>query len=82
MTNLGAKVYYKWFQKVSLAPRVPTVKLRIPGKLFLKVGSRTSVTFKLYLLTLAIYQWQRFGSPQPWKNVKNRKDVNIKIEKT
>ena len=27
--------------------RIQTVKLKIPGKLFLKVGCRTSVTFKL-----------------------------------
>ena len=27
--------------------RISTVKLKIPGKLFFKVGSRTSVTFKL-----------------------------------
>ena len=27
--------------------RIPTVKLKIPGKLFFKVESRTSVTFKL-----------------------------------
>ena len=41
--------------------RIPTVKLKIPGKLFLKSESRTSVTFKFYFLTLAIYQWQRLG---------------------
>ena len=31
----------------SVLNRIPTVKLKIPGKLFFKVGSRTSVTFKL-----------------------------------
>ena len=41
--------------------RIPTVKLKIPGKEFLKSESRTSVTFKLYFLTLAIYKWQRLG---------------------
>ena len=30
-----------------VVPRIPTVKLKIPGKLFLKSESRTSVTFKL-----------------------------------
>ena len=35
--------------------------LKIPGKAFLKSESRTSVTFKLLFLTLAIYQWQRLG---------------------
>ena len=29
-------------------PRIPTVKLKIPGIAFLKSESRTSVTFKLY----------------------------------
>ena len=29
------------------APRIPTVKLKIPGKAFLKSETRTSVTFKL-----------------------------------
>ena len=29
------------------AIRIPTVKLKIPGKIFLKSESRTSVTFKL-----------------------------------
>ena len=38
--------------------RIQTVKLKIPGKLFLKVGCRIPVTFKLQFLTLAIYQWQ------------------------
>ena len=32
--------------------RIPTVKLKIPGKAFLKSESRTSVTFKLQFLTL------------------------------
>ena len=41
--------------------RIPTVKLKIPGKAFLKSESRTSVTFKLLFLTLANYQWQRLG---------------------
>ena len=43
-----------------------------------KVGYRTSVTFKLQFLTLAIYQWQRLGlskSATMKKNVKNRKRV-------
>ena len=34
--------------------RIPTVKLKIPGKAFLKSETRTSVTFKLQFLTLAI----------------------------
>ena len=33
--------------------RIPTVKLKIPGKAFLKSETRTSVTFKLQFLTLA-----------------------------
>ena len=41
--------------------RIPTVKLKIPGKAFLKSESRTSVRFKLQFLTLAINQWQRLG---------------------
>ena len=32
---------------VNLITRIPTVKLKIPGKAFLKSESRTSVTFKL-----------------------------------
>ena len=36
-------------------PRIPTVKLKIPRKAFLKSESWTSVTFKLQFLTLAIY---------------------------
>ena len=39
--------------------RIPTVKLKIPGKSMGKAGYRTSVTFKLKFLILAIYQWQR-----------------------
>ena len=30
-----------------ISDRIPTVKLKIPGKAFLKSESRTSVTFKL-----------------------------------
>ena len=41
--------------------RIPTVKLKIPGKAFSKSESRTSVTFKLQFVTLAIYQWQLLG---------------------
>ena len=41
--------------------RIPTVKLKNPGKSFLKSESRTSVTFKLKFLALAVYQWQRLG---------------------
>ena len=41
--------------------RIPMLKLKIPGKVFLKSESRTSVTFKLKILTLAIYKWQRLG---------------------
>ena len=41
--------------------RIPTVKLKILGKAFLKSESRTSVTFKLKFLTLAIYRWHRLG---------------------
>ena len=37
--------------------RIPTVKLKIPGKAFLESESRNSVTFKLKFLTLAFYQW-------------------------
>ena len=54
--------------------RIPTVKLKIPGKRFFKVESRTSVTFKLQFLTLDIYQWRRLGlskSATMKKNVKN-----------
>ena len=43
-------------KEISLQIRIPTVKLKIPGKAFLKSESRTSVTFKF--LTLAIHQWQ------------------------
>ena len=48
--------YYKYEARVSaISPtyifkvmfRIPTVKLKIPGKAFLKSESRTSVTFKL-----------------------------------
>ena len=39
------------------------MKLKIPEKTFLKSESRTSVTFKLQFLILAIYQWQRLGVP-------------------
>ena len=41
--------------------RFLTVKLKIQGKSMGKAGYRTSVTFKLYFLTLAIYQWQWLG---------------------
>ena len=47
--------------QVMLLIRIPTVKLKIPGKAFLKSESRTSVTFKLKFLTLAIYRWQRLA---------------------
>ena len=36
------------------------MKLKIPGKAFWKSESRTSVI--LQFLTLAIYQWQKFGT--------------------
>ena len=36
--------------------RIPMVKLKIPGKTFLKSESRTFVTFKLWFLTLFINQ--------------------------
>ena len=39
--------------------RIPTAKLKIPGKAFLKSETRTSVTFKLKFLTLAFYQTQQ-----------------------
>ena len=39
--------------------RIPTMKLKIPGKAFLKSESQTSVTFKLQFLTLATNHWQR-----------------------
>ena len=45
------KYHYHW-------NRIPTVKLKIPVKAFLKSESRIFVTFKLQFLTLAIYQWQ------------------------
>jgi len=32
---------------LGIQARIPTVKLKIPGKAFLKSKSRTSVTFKL-----------------------------------
>ena len=47
--------------RVSLLPtfitRIPTVKLKNSGK----AGYRTSVSFKLQFLTLAINQWQWLG---------------------
>ena len=55
---LHSELYHR---KIYLQNRIPTVKLKIPGKLFFKVGFRTSVTFKLQFLTLAIYQWQQLG---------------------
>ena len=59
--------YYKYDQ---LCPRIPTVKLKIPGRAFLKSGCRTSVTFKLLFLTLAIYQWLRKSATMKkmWKH--------------
>ena len=35
------------FNDFNILNRIPTVKLKIPGKAFLKSESRTSVTFKL-----------------------------------
>ena len=54
--------------------RIPTVKLNIPEKAFFKSETLTSVTFKLLFLTLAIYQWHRFGLSHG-TNVKNIKRV-------
>ena len=55
--------------KLPVVTRIPTVKLKIPGKAFFKSESRTSVTLKF--LTLGIYQWQRLGLPPrfswPWE---------------
>ena len=39
----------------------PDSEIENSGKAFLKSESRTSVTFKLQFLTLAIYQWQLLG---------------------
>jgi len=44
-----------------VSARIPTVKLRIPGKAFLKSETRNSVRFKLEFLILAIYQWKLLG---------------------
>ena len=41
--EVWGEFYYKSYGEI----RIQTVKLKIPGKLFLKVGCRTSVTFKL-----------------------------------
>ena len=49
------------FYKKFVVIRIPTVKLKNPGKSTGKAGSRTSITFKLKFLTLAIYQWQQLG---------------------
>ena len=43
MTAKGKKCAIGWIHVV----RIPTVKLKIPGKAFLKSEFRTSVTFKL-----------------------------------
>ena len=40
----------------NLTTRIPTVKLKTPGKTFLKSETRTSVTFKLYR---SKYKWTR-----------------------
>ena len=55
--------------------RIPTVKLEIPGKAFLKSETRISVTFELQFFTLAIYQWQPFGLSKysTMKNIKKSK---------
>ena len=39
--------YFNILIWLTLYIRIPTVKLKIPGKAFLKSESRTSVTFKL-----------------------------------
>ena len=47
-SNLGIRSVFKQYSwSVRLLARIPTVKLKIPGKAFLKSESRTSVTFKL-----------------------------------
>ena len=47
---------YLYIRGLAQQNRIQTVKLKIPGKAFLKSESRISVTFKF--LTIAIYQWQ------------------------
>ena len=37
----------RWYNSRNLLSRIPTVKLKIPGKAFLESEFRTSVTFKL-----------------------------------
>ena len=46
----------KRFKTGNIQNRIPTVKLKIPKKAFLKSESRTSVLFKLWFLTLAKYK--------------------------
>ena len=51
-SNLGIRSVFKRYSwSVRLLARIPTVKLKIPGKVFLKYESRTSVTFKLFDLS-------------------------------
>ena len=46
-TDIQINKFQKFFLKFRFRNRIPTVKLKIPGKPFLKSESRTSVTFKL-----------------------------------
>ena len=57
-----------------LSNRIPTVKLKIPGKAFLKSESRTSVTFKFFTLELATSGsgWD-LKSTLPWKKYEKYK---------
>ena len=60
----GLNKFWTWVFKLMLTRSILgylAVKLKIPGKAFLKSDSRTSVTFKLWFLTLAIYQCHRLG---------------------
>ena len=45
--NLNQEWVRKKSGRLKIPFRIPTVKLKIPGKAFLKSESRTSVTFKL-----------------------------------
>ena len=49
ISTTRSHIYYIIYSQMCwyIPVRIPTVKLKIPGKLFLKVESRTSVTFKL-----------------------------------
>ena len=46
--DIGSFDDFLSYLRVRPVIRIPTVKLKIPGKAFLKSESRTTVTFKLY----------------------------------